>query len=64
MTPLPDPNKKPHEVFSLGKLNAGEVADPRGAQLPENTDVIVEYVYENEQAVRRAAATRSRTRGS
>ena len=49
MTPLPDPNKKPHEVFSLGKLNAAKSRIREVRNYPSNTDVIVEYVYDNEQ---------------
>ena len=49
VTPLPDPNKKPHEVFSLGKLNAAKSRISEVRNYPSNTDVIVEYVYDNEQ---------------
>ena len=49
VTPLPDPNKKPHEVFSLGKLNAAKSRIREVRNYPSNTDVIVEYVYDNEQ---------------
>jgi hypothetical protein len=49
VTPLPNPDRKPHEVFNVGKLNAGKskVRDVRN--YPQNTDVVVEYVFENEQ---------------
>ena len=49
VTPLPNPDRKPHEVFSIGKLSAGKskVRDVRN--YPQNTDVVVEYVFENEQ---------------
>jgi hypothetical protein len=49
VAPLPDPDKKPNEVFSLGKLNAGKSRIRDVRSYPRNTDVIVEYVYENEQ---------------
>ena len=49
VTPLPDPNKKPHEVFALGKLNAAKSRISEVRNYPSNTDVIVEYVYDNEQ---------------
>jgi hypothetical protein len=46
---LPDPNRKPHEVFSLGNLNAGKSKIQEVRNYPRNTDVIVEYVYDNDQ---------------
>jgi len=49
ITPLPDPNRKPHEVFSLGKLSPAKSKIRDVRSYPRNTDVIVEYVYENEQ---------------
>lgn len=53
ITPLPNPDRKPHEVFSLGKLNAGKSKVREVRNYPENTDVIVEYMYENEQPYQR-----------
>lgn len=47
--PLPDPNRKPHEQFALGNLNASKSKIHEVRNYPRNTDVIVEYVYDNEQ---------------
>jgi len=49
ITPLPDPDRKPHEQFSLGKLSAEKSTIRAVRNYPRNTDVVVEYVYENEQ---------------
>ncbi len=49
ISPLPDPNKKPNESFNLGKLSAGKSKIRSIHNYPKNTDVIVEYVFENEQ---------------
>jgi len=45
--PLPDPEQDPKTVFSLGSLSEGKnkVFDIRS--YPDNTDVFVEYVFEN-----------------
>jgi hypothetical protein len=53
ITPLPNPDRKAHEVFSLGKLNASKSKLRDIRNYPENTDVIVEYVFENEQPYQR-----------
>ncbi|HEX9782811.1 MAG TPA: zinc-dependent metalloprotease [Opitutaceae bacterium] len=45
---LPDPEKKPHEIFLLGKLNADHSKIRAVRNYPKNTDVVVEYVYQNE----------------
>jgi len=44
---LPDPEAKSHEVFGMGALDAerSKIRDIRN--YPANTDVIVEYVFEN-----------------
>jgi len=49
VAPLPVPERKPHEVFALGKLSAAKSKIREVRNYPKNTDVIVEYVYENEQ---------------
>jgi hypothetical protein len=46
---LPDPEKKPHEVFSAGKLSAEHSRIRSVRNYPRNTDVVVEYVYHNER---------------
>lgn len=45
--PVPDPEQDPSSVFSLGSLSEGKnkVFDVRN--YPDNTDVFVEYVFEN-----------------
>jgi hypothetical protein len=42
VTPLPDPNRKPHEVFSLGKLSAAKSKIRDVHNYTRNTDVVVE----------------------
>jgi hypothetical protein len=49
VSPLPNPDKKPNEVFNLGKLSAAKSKIRAVHNYPKNTDVIVEYVFENEQ---------------
>src|SRR5690606_24515102 len=46
--PIAPPNARPGATFSLGRLSRPKslVSGIRG--YPENTDVIVDYVYENE----------------
>jgi hypothetical protein len=46
---LPDPEKKPHEVFNAGKLSAEHSKIRAVRNYPQNTDVVVEYVYHNER---------------
>lgn len=45
--PVPDPEQDPNTVFSLGGLSEGKnkIFDVRN--YPDNTDVFVEYVFEN-----------------
>jgi hypothetical protein len=45
--PVPDPEQDPNTVFSLGSLSEGKnkVFDIRN--YPDNTDIFVEYVFEN-----------------
>jgi hypothetical protein len=49
ISPLPNPDKKPSEVFNLGKLSAAKSKIRALHNYPRNTDVVVEYVFENEQ---------------
>src|SRR5512143_1396040 len=49
VSPLPNPDKKPSEVFNLGKLSAAKSKIRGVHNYPKNTDVVVEYVFENEQ---------------
>ena len=46
---LPDPERKPHEIFSLGNLSAGKSKIREVRNYPQNTDIVVEYVYENDK---------------
>lgn len=47
ISPLPNPDKKPHEVFTLGSLSKEKSKIRTIKNYPENSDVIVEYVFEN-----------------
>lgn len=47
VAPLPNPERKPHETFSLGNLSSAKSKIRDVRNYPENTDIIVEYVYEN-----------------
>lgn len=49
LTPLPNPEQPAHEVFKLGSLDADRTKIREVRNYPENTDVLVEYVYKNEQ---------------
>jgi hypothetical protein len=53
--PVPDPEQDPNTVFSLGSLSESrtKVFDVRA--YPDNTDVFVEYVFENPAPVVEAA---------
>ena len=45
--PTPDPEAKPGDAFPLGELSADKTRYVGVNNYPENTDVTVEYVYEN-----------------
>lgn len=45
--PTPNPEAKPGDEFPLGELNADRTRYAAVNNYPENTDVTVEYVYEN-----------------
>jgi hypothetical protein len=45
--PTPDPRARPGESFTLGTLSKGKSRVTRVKNYPANTDVIVDYVYEN-----------------
>ena len=49
VAPLPDPETPAHESFRIGSLDASKTKIRRIRNYPENTDVVVEYVFENEQ---------------
>ncbi|MCZ6675203.1 MAG: DUF5117 domain-containing protein, partial [Verrucomicrobia bacterium] len=49
IAPLPNPEKKPHEVFSMGDLSKDKSKIRTIKNYPENTDVRVEYVFENKK---------------
>ena len=48
LTPMPDPEKKPHEQFSLGKLSKNKTRYASVRVYPENLNIQVDYVYDNE----------------
>ena len=47
LSPLPNPDKKPHEQFSVGSLSKEKSKIREIKNYPENTDLRVEFVYEN-----------------
>jgi len=47
ISPLPNPEKKPHESFSIGSLSKDKSKIREIKNYPENSDIVVEYVYEN-----------------
>lgn len=49
VTPLPNPETPAHQSFRIGSLDAGKTKIREVRNYPANTDVIVEYVYKNEQ---------------
>jgi hypothetical protein len=48
LTPNPDPDKKPHEQFALGKLSKDKTRYADVRAYPENINIQVDYVYDNE----------------
>ncbi len=48
ITPRPDPEKKAHEQFSLGKLSKEKTRYRQVRVYPKNVNVQVNYVYANE----------------
>ena len=63
LSPLSNPNKKPHEVFSIGSLSKEKSKIREIKNYPENTDLRVEFVYENPKNYQRGgdAVTNNRT---
>jgi len=49
IAPLPNPERPAHETFRIGSLDASKTKIREIRNYPDNTDVIVEYVYQNEQ---------------
>ena len=49
ITPWVSPASKPGQRFSLGKLSKEKTRITKARNYPENTDVIVEYVFDNPQ---------------
>jgi hypothetical protein len=49
VAPLPDPETPAHESFRIGSLDASKTKIREIRNYPENTDVVVEYVFRNEQ---------------
>ncbi|PRY14211.1 uncharacterized protein DUF5117 [Pontibacter ummariensis] len=50
--PSPNPKSKPGESFDLGKLSKEKTKTSAIRNYPENTDIIVEYVFENPYPVK------------
>ncbi len=53
--PSPNPNVKPGTRFSLGNLSKDKTAIRAVKNYPKNTDVIVEYVYDNASPIVRGS---------
>ena len=51
LKPSPDPEKKSGERIALGKLNEVKTRFTNLHNYPKNTDVVVEYVYDNPEPV-------------
>ena len=51
--PTPNPNARPGEQFTLGALSKGKTRISRVKNYPANTDVVVDYVYENPSPLNR-----------
>lgn len=49
ITPLPDPKRPPHEIYLPGTLDAARTKIRSVRNYPENTDVVVEYVFANDK---------------
>jgi len=49
VAPLPDPETPAHESFRIGSLDASKTKIREVRNYPDNTDVVVEYVFRNEQ---------------
>ncbi len=54
--PTPPPNMQPGQMFTLGNLSSSKTKYSAIRSFPKNTDVIVEYVYENPQPVNRGSS--------
>ncbi|TDQ47111.1 zinc-dependent metalloprotease [Permianibacter aggregans] len=55
--PSANPDAKPGEQFPLGNLNADKTKPLSVHNYPANTDLVVEYVYDNPQPVRKQQNT-------
>lgn len=51
ITPWTSPETKPGQQFSLGKLSAKKTRVTKARNYPDNTDVLVEYVFDNPQPI-------------
>jgi hypothetical protein len=56
VSPTPDPDEKPHERFSLGKLAKDKTRYRDVRVYPENINIQVDYVYENDTPYKRGGA--------
>lgn len=53
--PSPNPNVRPGQMFQLGNLNSQKTKYNTIRSFPKNTDVIVEYVYDNPAPINRGS---------
>lgn len=55
-SPIPNPNAKPEQTrFSLGSLNKEKSSYASINNYPKNTDIVVEYVYDNPAPINRGS---------
>lgn len=53
--PSPNPGARPGQQFTLGSLNSGKTKYNDIRSYPKNTDVVVEYVYDNPSPINRGS---------
>lgn len=53
--PSPNPNVRPGQRFTLGNLSGDKTKYSEIRSFPENTDVVIEYVYDNPQPLNRGS---------
>lgn len=54
--PSPSPGARPGQSFTLGNLSSSKTKYSTIRSFPKNTDVIIEYVYENPQPINRGSS--------
>ena len=53
--PSPNPNVRPGQMFQLGNLNSQKTKYNTIRSFPKNTDVIIEYIYDNPAPINRGS---------